>query len=242
MQSFLDLPEKFLQFRKNLTPAQLGLYKELVSDLENNTIFMQYANTWNRQAQDAYLDNMYWTVNYKMCLLRDVRRLEWLDNFSGSQKQVILDIGCGTGYFSYFAAKRGHTVYALDAPPPLGQDIFFAGQKALGLSMIYHTITPYRPLPELPQACTLAVSFSPHFYQPKTEQFWREPEWRYFLKDLANHMVADGTIYFHLNMVASRPDFGPFGTAETQNLFESLGSVEQKIICRLKTSAVRTLD
>lgn len=242
MHNLPDLPEKFLRFRDNLTSGQRKLYEELVSDIESNAIFMQYAETWNKKAQDAYLDNMYKTVNYKMCLLRDVRRLEWLDTFSNGKKQIIFDIGCGTGYFSYFSAKRGHTVYSLDAPPPLGQDIFFAGQKALGLSMIYYTITPYRPLPELPQPCTLAVSFSPHFYNPSTAEFWREPEWRYFLKDLANHMVADGTIYFHLNMVTSRPDFGPFGTKETQELFQSLGTVEKKFICRMETGAIRKID
>lgn len=232
-----NLPEKFLQFHSALTSEQRKFYEELVSDLESNAAFMQYVSHWNKEVQDAYLDNMYGTVNYKMCLLRDVRRLEWLDMFSGDKKQIILDIGCGTGYFSYFAAKRGHTVYSLDAPLPVGYEIFLEGQKALGLSMIYHTITPYRPLPELPQACTVAVSFSPHFYKPSTEDFWRKPEWSYFLKSLVDQMLPDGTIYFHLNMVHSRPEFGPFGTKETQDFFLSLGTLERKYIYRMEASA-----
>lgn len=241
MNDAQNLPEKFLLFRRELTSRQRELCNELLSTLEKDSTFMKYAHTWNKDVNDAYLDNMYKTVNYKMCLLREVRRVAWLDNFSQGKKQIILDIGCGTGYFSYFAAKRGHTVYSLDAPLPVGRKIFHEGQKALGLSMFYHTITPYQPLPDLPQPCTLAVSFSPQFYRPATEEFWQEPKWRFFLKDLAKHMVADGTIYFHLNMVHARPDFGPFGTAATKELFLSLGSVEN-FVCRLKSSAVQKLD
>lgn len=241
MSGVNDLPEKFVQFYHNLTPNQRTLYHTLLSDIESNISFMHYVEKWNKDKYDAYLDRMYKTVNYKMCLLREARRIEWLDIFSNTQKHVILDIGCGTGYFSYFAAKRGHTVYSLDAPLPVGRKIFLEGQKALGLSMSYHTITPYQPLPDLPQLCSLAVAFSPQFYRPETEDFWQEPTWRYFLKDLANHMIADGNIYFHLNMVASRPDFGPFGTAATKKLFLSLGTVEN-FICHMAASAVRKLE
>lgn len=132
MSNLPDLPETYLRFYKNLTPSKLSLYHKLVSELEANATFMTYAHRWNKEWNDAYLDHMYYTVNYKMCLLRDVQRLEWLDNFSCGQKQVILDIGCGTGYFSYFAAKRGHTVYSMDAEAPIGKDIFLKARKPLG--------------------------------------------------------------------------------------------------------------
>lgn len=241
MNDLHDLPETYLRFYKNLTPNKLSLYHKLVSELEDNATFMRYAHSWNKERDDAYLDHMYYTVNYKMCLLRDVQRLEWLDTFSCGRKQIILDIGCGTGYFSYFAAKRGHTVYSMDAAAPIGKDIFFEGQKALGLSMYWHTIQPFSPLLELPQPPSLAVAFSPHFYNPSSENFWREPAWRFFLKDLANRMIPGGTIYFHLNQVLSRPDFGPFGTPETRDLFLQIGTVDRNYICTINNNAVRKL-
>lgn len=238
-----NLPEAYTRLYNNLKPNRLALYNSLVADIESNHEFMSYASNWNKRDMDAYHHEMYETVNYKMCLLRDARRLEWLDAFSCGRKQVILDVGCGAGYFSYFAAKRGHTVYSMEATPPIGIDLFFGGQKALGLSMIYHTITPFQPLPDLPQPCTLAVFFSPVFFWPSaTKDFWREPEWRFFLKDLANRMDPDGTIYFHMNSYAPREDFEPpFGAAETRELFLSLGSVE-KYICTVNVSAAQKLD
>ena len=117
MKTTHNLPDLYLRFFNRMTKIQHENYEKMVADLENNDYFMMYQKRYNASANDAYLDHMYKTVNYKMCLLRDVRRLEWLDKFSDGRKQVILDIGCGTGYFSWFAAKRGHTVYSLDAPP-----------------------------------------------------------------------------------------------------------------------------
>lgn len=241
-----SLPEKYLTYKKGITPTELALYKECVARLEANPAFMDYAAAWNRNENDAYTDNMYATVNYKMCCLREARRLEDLKLLTG-KKETILDIGCGTGYFSWFAKEAGHTVYSLDAPldAPLdegGYKIFIEGQNVFALDMLYHTIEPFRPLPVLPRPCTLAVAFSPHFYNPSTEDFWREPAWRFFLKDLASRMTPDGTIYFHMNQVISRPEFGVFGTAETKELFLSLGSVTRGYIVRMNASAVQKLD
>lgn len=130
MKTTHNLPDLYLRFFNRMTKIQHENYEKMVADLENNDYFMMYQKRYNASANDAYLDHMYKTVNYKMCLLRDVRRLEWLDKFSDGRKQVILDIGCGTGYFSWFAAKRGHTVYSLDAPPPCRQGYFPAGTES----------------------------------------------------------------------------------------------------------------
>lgn len=246
MNNAHTLPEKYLTYKKGLTPAEVNLYEVCVSRLEACPAFMTYAAAWNKSRNDAYTDDMYTTVNYKMCCLREARRLADLKILTGN-KETILDIGCGAGYFSWFAKEAGHTVYSLDAPldAPLnagGEKIFIEGQNVLALDMIYHTIEPFRPLPALPRPCTLAVAFSPHFYNPSTEDFWREPAWRFFLKDLASRMTPDGTIYFHMNKVISRPEFGVFGTAETQALFMSLGTVTQGYIVRLNAGAVQKLD
>ena len=237
-----DLPEQYIAYKKTLTPAEQAIYEACVARLEANQLFMAYAAAWNKNENDAYTDNMYATVNYKMCCLREARRLEDLKLLTG-KKETILDIGCGTGYFSWFAKEAGHTVYSLDAPLDAGgRKIFIEGQQLFGLNMLYHTIEPFRPLPALPQPCTLAVAFSPHFYNPSTEDFWREPAWRFFLKDLASRMTPDGTIYFHMNHVLSRPEFGVFGTAETKELFLSLGTVKWGYIVRMDARAVQKLD
>lgn len=44
-----NLPEKFLHFRNALTSEQRKLYEELVSGLESDAAFMQYANLWNEE-------------------------------------------------------------------------------------------------------------------------------------------------------------------------------------------------
>lgn len=242
MNTAHTLPENYLTYEKGLTPAEQTLYEACVARLEGNPAFMAYAVAWNKNENDAYTDDMYATVNYKMCCLREARRLEDLKLLTG-KKETILDIGCGTGYFSWFAKEAGHTVWSLDAPLDAGgKKIFIEGQRLFALDMIHHTIEPFRPLPALPRPCTLAVAFSPHFYKPSTEDFWREPAWRFFLKDLASRMTPDGTIYFHMNHVLSRPEFGVFGTAETKELFLSLGTVTRGYIVRMDARAVQKLD
>lgn len=239
-----NLPPKWREFYSRLTNNQKILYENCVSDLENNTNFMIYAKRYNKNPEDPYTDNMYATVNYRMCLLRDVVRLDALKLFeSGRKREVIFDIGCGAGYFSYFAKKAGHIVYSLDAPEKTcGKAIFADGQKALGLDVILHTIRSFEPLPKIEEKISLAVSFSPHFYSPSTAEFWRIDEWKYFLKDLAQNMTDNGVMYFHLNMVVSRPEFGVFGTPETRDMFFSLGKVERKYIITLEAQKILSSD
>lgn len=225
------IPDFYYRYKRNLTKAQLEIYEYLLSTIEQNAEFREYAKKYNKNLIDAYTDNMYSTVNYKMCLLREAIRIDELELFSSKRKEVILDIGCGAGYFSWFAKMAGHTVYSLDAPlDTCGKEIFLQGQKVFRLDMLYHTIHPFEPLPELPQPCTLAVTFSPHFSLPSTKDFWREPAWRYFLADLASRMSEDGKMYFHLNSVHAHPEFGVFGTAETERLFHSVGTVRGYIV------------
>lgn len=236
--------ELYNRYKSYLTKKQASIYEYCISLLEKNCAFMEYAKQYNKKNDDAYTDNMYATVNYKMCCLREARRLDHLNIFSGQSKEIILDIGCGTGYFSWFAKQAGHTVYSLDAPlDSCGRKIFIQGQKVFGLNMLYHTIQPFQSLPKPPQPCTLAVAFSPQFYNPLTDDFWKEAEWRFFLKDLASCLTPDGKIYFHLNLVSSRPEFDVFGSEETKELFMSLGTVRghQNYIINMDAQAIKKL-
>lgn len=239
-----NIPAKWQEFYNHLSEARKSLYEQCVRDLEDNPEFMLYAEKYNKNPEDPFTDNMYVTVNYKMCLLRDVVRLDALKLLdAGAKREIIFDIGCGTGYFPYFAKKAGHIVYCLDAPlETCGQRIFADGQKALGLDVIRHTIKPLQPLPSLPEQISLAVSFSPHFYSPSTEDFWRKEEWQYFLKDLAQKMTEDGKCYFHLNNVIPMPEFGVFGTEETKNLFYDIGHIERGYIVTIETEKIKTIQ
>lgn len=238
----LDIPEHYDNYRKTLTPLQEEIYNFCIVKLENNDVFMNYAYKYNNGKLAAYHGNMYEAVNYKSLLLRVAK---YLNKFkitpwpSSGKKEVILDIGCGSGYFSYFARMGGHTVYSLDAPlETVGQKIFIDGQKALGLNMTYHTILPFQPLPYFPKPCTLAVAFNPHFYNPGLKSFWRFPQWHYFMCDLAKLMSHEGRIYLPLIDISGERDVPFFGEQATKDFFMAIGKIEIGHICEIEARRI----
>lgn len=226
----------FENYLHRLTPKQKQIYEFCVAKMEENEDFMAHVARYNTCDHDAIADDMYKTVNYKMCLARTAPRFE-ISGILESAPMTIFDIGCGQGYFSYIARISGHTVYSLDLAN-IAQDkpIFHSAQQALKLNMFYHTIKPFTPLPTLPSPCDLIVIFQPHFYNPCENQyynpcynpckdtFWHVPEWKYFLQDLIREATPEGQIFFDLNKVQARPDLYGFGCEETRNFFLACGA------------------
>jgi hypothetical protein len=167
-------------------------------------------------------------------MVRTALYLSWVDADKYNNYSVF-DIGSGVGYFAYLMKSLGNTVTLLDKVDCSG--IFTDGRKALNLEAdtVLHTIEPFVPLPGFANKISLAVSFSPHFYNPKGK-FWDVAAWRFFLRDLAGKMTDAGKIVFHMNRVDAAPEFLGFGSKATQDLFVGLGARIQS--CRVVFDSV----
>jgi len=75
--------------------------------------------------------NFYNTVNEELRFLKNSRKIEFITsnnvlNQYLCDKSYILDIGAGTGAYSFYYAQKGHRVQALDLTP---KNIEFINQK-----------------------------------------------------------------------------------------------------------------
>ena len=130
----------------------------------------------------------------------------------------ILDIGSGPGYFAYVCQHLGHGVMATDVGDnPLYNELI----ELLDIERIVCTIKPMEPLPHYGTRFDLVTAQKACFHIVDGEKDWEigqchnylaeltrcpegrvwgVPEWRFFLKDLAeNHMSPEGRVCLNLN-------------------------------------------
>lgn len=111
--------------------------------------------------------------------------------------RAILDLGSGPGHFALACEYLGHTCWGLDIPfrssassnrPDLYGELF----DAFGLHRMIHRITAYEPVP-VPRRFDMVTSqmglFCTNPARPRPVP-WKWSEWRYFLRDLVEHVVA----------------------------------------------------
>ncbi|MDI1259391.1 hypothetical protein [Aquabacterium sp.] len=122
---------------------------------------------------------------------------------------AIADLGCGAGYFAYYAMRNGHFVLALDRD--VGSDHFdsqghLAFDRMTDFFKIYkikHTILPFQPLPEQVSQLDLITGFNTWFdgrYESnRTYVPWGLDEWRFFLSDCKMRLRPQGRLHFELN-------------------------------------------
>ena len=102
----------------------------------------------------------------------------------------ILDVGTGFGYFPYVCTCLGHeaTGLDLDIEPLYNESI-----RSLGLRRRVHRIERFQPLPAFPQKFHLITAFAICFNRQGYPDVWRQEEWAFFLRDLAeNHLSSGG--------------------------------------------------
>jgi len=164
-----------------------------------------------------YLDLERWIgVN-----IRRVRQLE-LDL---RRPKLILDLGCGAGYFLYIAQLLGHSGVGLDMDRlPMFREI----TRLLGVRRVVERIGAFRPLPDFEQKFDLITAFMVCFNNHKMPELWGISEWEFFLDDLAKRLKPRGRVWLELNQEYD----GTFYTPELKEFFQKRGAKidEHKIV------------
>lgn len=122
---------------------------------------------------------------------------------------AIADLGCGAGYFAYYAMLNGHFVLALDREQSSDH---FDSQGHLAFDMmtnffkihkIKHTILPFQPLAEEVSQLDLITGFNTWFdgkYEAnRTYIPWALEEWRFFISDCKTRLRPQGRLHLELN-------------------------------------------
>ena len=117
----------------------------------------------------------------------------------------ILDLGAGPGHFQLVAEYFGHRTLGLDiplGPGPLGprRHVYDDLCAFFGLRKIEHRISARARLPRLSGRFDLVTSFMTCFStDAKAARPWGVADWTFLLKDLRDHVLAEGgRIYLNL--------------------------------------------
>lgn len=134
-----------------------------------------------------YSDINYWVLE---CLIR-VYRLK-LQN----KKIRILDLGSGTGYFSYICKYFGNYCTGLDTG---SNEMYNKFCDALKIDRFNSKIIKYCKL-KISGKYDLITAFMVCFNNHKKNNLWGVDEWSFFLSDLKkNYLNKHGVIYLELN-------------------------------------------
>lgn len=145
---------------------------------------------------------------------------------------AIADLGCGAGYFAYYAILQGHFVMVLDREAgsdhfdSQGQEAFDTMTDFFKLPKVRHTIEPFHPLPPELHQLDLITGFNTWFdgrYEAnRTYVPWNLDEWKYFLNDCKSRLRSGGRLHFELNEKWEiRKGF--YHVAGLRELFQELG-------------------
>ena len=173
------------------------------------------------------------------------RNARYYTDYVNLDRQVVLDLGAGAGYFACFCQRNGHTVFALDLEgcSPLYDRSF----EILGLDKIHFTIQPDEALPPIPEKVDLVTAFQICFNGHGHEDLWGAEAWRSFLRNLGQDILADGgEVILSFNFEYSNPfvsDGGSrFGYREVEDLFSPFLIVGgESRVARLSKSQVEAL-
>ena len=135
-------------------------------------------------------------LNWRKYLPVSIERLYALNLHRGDRKAV-LDVGTGVGYFPYALSHFGHTAVAIDKD---NNPIFNDATAVLKIDRRVWEVRAHEPLPKLGVRFDLATAFRTVFNKTD-KKVWRVPEWEFFLRDLANNLLADdGRVYIDFNL------------------------------------------
>jgi SAM-dependent methyltransferase len=129
------------------------------------------------------------------------------------QRQRILDLGCGAGYFAYIAQLLGHDCIGLD----INDDPMFVElSRLLGIQRMVWRIEACKPLPSFDgKKFDLGTGYRVCFNNHKRPDLWGVADWEFFLNDLARHIAPNGRVWLELNLGAD----GTFYTPQLERLF-----------------------
>jgi len=124
------------------------------------------------------------------------------------KQQVIVDLGCGGGFFVYYAIRQGHYAVGLDRGKSAdfdtqGPPVYDLMTNFFQIPKIKHTILPYQPLPSNIQNADLITGFNTWFDgkygENRTYAPWTLEEWKFFFEDLKGRLNPAGRIVLEVN-------------------------------------------
>ena len=132
--------------------------------------------------------------------------------------KVILDLGCGGGFFLYLARQFGHTGIGLDLDVfPLFREL----TELLDVPRVVWAIQPLQPLPPFDHQFDLITAFSTRFNRDAADtKIWGRDEWHFLLDDLKTRLNPGGQVFLEINS-GKHADYYP---AEVKNLFRARGA------------------
>ena len=116
-----------------------------------------------------------------------------------TQPRRMLDIGSGSGSFSFVCNALGHDSTGLDKPQSGNNDDFLSLIYLLtewhNVRVLEHAISPQVPLPVEDHSYDDFSIFHPTFYRR-----WKEPDWDFLLSDLSRCATkAQSKLYIKIN-------------------------------------------
>ena len=154
-----------------------------------------------------------------------IRNAQRFASLSLIKKSRILDIGSGFGFFSKIATFNGHKVDSLDIPN--ASPILKAGAKLLNVRLHEFTIKKNKPLLKFNHKFDVVTAFQIVFNEHTTKNLWNVEDWKYFLMDIHDNVLADGgsiVLAFnmeHKNLIPTEVDgeVVPLGTKALEVFF-----------------------
>ena len=148
----------------------------------------RYANSPNHYAK--YADAERW-------LKRNIPRIRQLQ-LDRSGPKVILDLGCGAGFFLFIAKQLGHSGIGLDVGH---HQVCNELLDLFGIERKVWRIQGFEPLPDLGRKFDLITAFSTAFHRsPDKSVAWGIEEWNFFLDDLFDRQLKPGgQMFFDIN-------------------------------------------
>src|SRR5437763_7716380 len=133
---------------------------------------------------------------------------------------LILDVGCGSGFFLYICNVFGHEAVGLDR---YTKPMFRAITEFLHVPRIPADIEAFVPLPDLGEPFDLITAYRICFQRIGGEikgvwKEWGPNEWNFFLNDVRNRFLRpDGLLLLDFNPL---PD-GSYFDSDVRDCFDS---------------------
>jgi SAM-dependent methyltransferase len=204
-----------LTYRRGWRRAQRSIFRvplgPMVAKIDHDRareIQQRYANSTAGYAKYA---------NIEPWLRLNRERVQDLNLHRSAPKRV-LDLGCGGGFFLFILKNLGHSVLGLDVERVV---LFTELLELFEVPRVIWRITAFDPLPDLGQKFDWITAFSVNFnlYHPGKKR-WGTAEWDYFLRDLQQHLISGGKVFFGLNPLYD----GDYYSPELRDLFLSRGA------------------
>ena len=138
------------------------------------------------------------------------------------EKTLILDLGCGPGYFLYICKHFGHDVYGLDLN---NNSMYNTLVSKFNIPRFISEIKAFESLSLNTQLkFNLVTAFMITFNDHKTLNEWDLEQWDFFLEDIKNnYLLDDGKIFININ-----------ASNDQEPIKEELAShLEKKSLCKI---------